>query len=214
MTFDALLRIVGALPWFDLVTLKTLVPRERDTLPVQLYRWKQAGRVIELRRGLYALADPFRRAPLHGPAVASALCRPSYLSLEWALSWYGVVPEKAGTFTSVTTRERRTIRNELGVFTYRTVTPALFFGHTVARIVDAEVRIATSEKALVDLWYLGAGEWTPERMESMRFDADAVPDRDRLRAVVDQANRPRLRRAFAAWLEYSGVSADDQVVSG
>lgn len=214
MNYDALVTSVGAYSCFDLETLKTLFPTERETLPVQLHRWKRAGRLIELRRGLYALSAPFRRAPLHGPMVAGVIYQPSYLSLEWALSWYGVVPEKGGAFTSVSTRERRTFRNELGVFTYRTVKAELFFGHSVERIMDADVRIAAPEKALVDLWYLSAGEWTPARMESMRFDVDAVTDHARLHAIIDQTDRPRLRRAFGAWVEYAGAGSDDKVVCG
>ncbi len=214
MKFDALVRSVGTQRYFDLATLKTLFPSEQDTLSVQLYRWKRAGRVVELRRGLYALADPYRSEPLHGPAAAGAICRPSYLSLQWALSWYGVVPEKGGVFTSVTTRERRSFRNTLGVYTYRTVKPEMFFGYVTERIMSADVRIATPEKALVDLWYLSRGEWRPERMESMRFDVDAGVDRDRLRATVDQIAKPRMRRALSAWMEYAGTSSTDEVISG
>ncbi len=205
---------VGSLSAFDLNTLKTLFPGEADSLPVQLYRWSRAGRVIELRRGLYSLSEPYRSAPLHGPAVAEAIYHPSYLSLEWALSWYGVVPEKAGIFTSVSTRERCVFRNELGMFTYRTVKPALFFGHTVVRIMDAQVRLAEPEKALVDLWYLSSGEWTPERMESMRLDVEALNGEERLRSMVIRSGKPRLQRAFNAWIEYAGGAAHHEVISG
>lgn len=214
MKFDSVVRAVGSLSAFDLNTLKTLFPDERDSLAVQLYRWKRADRVFELRRGVYSLAEPYRRAPLHGPAVAEAIYHPSYLSLEWALSWYGIVPEKAGIYTSVSTRERRTFRNELGVFTYHTVKPELFFGHTRTRIMDADLRLAEPEKALVDLWYLSSGEWTPERMESMRFDADALTDPERLYALVLRFAKPRLIRAYDAWIEYSHKAADHEVIVG
>lgn len=202
MKFEELVHAVGTFVCFDLNTLRTLFPDHADSAPVQLYRWRRAGKVVELRRGIYALAEPYRKVPLHGPAVAGHIYHPSYLSLEWALSFHGLVPEKAGTFTSVTTRERRTFTNPLGRFTYRTVQPELFFGHSVRHIMGTEVRMATPEKALLDYWYLSTGEWTVSRMQAMRFDPSALENEDRLQSVVNSADRPRLRRALAAWKEY------------
>jgi predicted transcriptional regulator of viral defense system len=60
----------------------------------ELARLKKTGKVIQLRKGLYNLADRYRKAPLHAPAIAQALCAQSYLSERWALSWYGLIPEK------------------------------------------------------------------------------------------------------------------------
>ncbi len=213
MRFEELVQAVGAFVCFDLNTVRTLFPEDADSAPVQLYRWRRAGKVVELRRGLYALAEPYRKVPLHGPAVAGHIYHPSYLSLEWALSFHGLVPEKAGVFTSVTTRERRTFSNSLGQFTYRTVRPELFFGHAMHRVMGAEVRMATPGKALVDYWYLSTGEWTVTRMESMRFDPAALGDEDSLQGCVDAVGRPRVSRALAAWREYAqSASAHEEIV--
>jgi hypothetical protein len=208
MRFERLVDTLGLYPYFDLSTLRTLFPEEASTATVQVYRWKRSGRLLELRRGLYALAEPYRRASLHGPAVAEAMYRPSYLSLEWALGWYGLIPEKVVTYTSVSTRETRTFHNALGAFTYRTIKPELFFGHETRRIMDAEVRIAEPAKALVDYWYLETGDWTPARMESLRFDPGALNDSQRLNEIVEAVNRPRIRRALSAWGEYAAAAGE------
>ena len=55
----------------------------------QLVRWTQAGRLHQLRRGLYALAPPYRRTAL----VANRLVRGSHVSGLSALAHAGVIPE-------------------------------------------------------------------------------------------------------------------------
>lgn len=214
MRFDDLVEAFGTHPIFDVSTLRTLFPEERSTVSVQVHRWKRAGKIVELRRGLYVLAEPYRRAPVHGPAVAEAIYPPSYLSLQWALSWYGVVPEKAGTYTSVSTRETRRFVNPFGVFTYRTIQPALFFGEEVHTVVGAEVRMALPEKALVDLWYLESGEWTVDRMASFRFDPAALHDGGRLHDMIQAVNRPRMYRALGAWRQYAAQQSDFEEITG
>ena len=84
----------------------------------QLYRWSRAGKVIPLRRGMYALADRYRRVPVPPATLANALCFPSYLSGLWALGFYGLIPEAVPVYTSVTTRGTSKFDNAYGMFRY------------------------------------------------------------------------------------------------
>jgi len=210
MKWEALLRAVADLPYFEIETLKTLFPDTAHALHVGLSRWKKAGKVIELRRGLYTLAEPWRRAPLHAPGVAYALYPPSYLSLEWALSWYGIIPERSVTLTSVGTRATRSFSNTLGHFSYRTVKPSLFWGYRTELMKGLDVYLAEPEKALCDLWYLSSGDWTPERMLSHRFDAlvasESIEDSSRLVQAVERFDSPRMCAALDAWHDYARAS--------
>lgn len=118
MKFDQLVQIAGNLSFFDLPTLVQLSGEPKKHLSIQLSQWRKLNKIIQLRRGLYSLSDPYRKAPLSLLHLANELYRPSYLSGIWALAYYGLIPEKVTTFTSVTTRVTRTFQNSLGLFTY------------------------------------------------------------------------------------------------
>jgi len=213
MRFDAFIEVVGDLRYFDMKLLRTLFPEDEHSLPVIVHRWKRSGRLVELRRGLYVLGEQYRRVAVHAAALAEVLYYPSYLSLEWALSWYGIIPEMGVAFTSVTPRERTCFENAFGVFRYRTVKQSFFCGYRCDKVMGAELRVAEPEKALVDFWYLSVGEWSPQRMESMRFDPKAIPDTVRLAQFAALTDAPRLRLALAAWHDYAGSQAEEELIT-
>ncbi len=58
--------------------------------------------------------------------IANHLYGPSYVSLHWALRWYGLIHERVEAVTAVTTRHTREFENSLGLFTFRGGVPGLF----------------------------------------------------------------------------------------
>ena len=118
MKFDHFLQLVGDLPWFDFATVLQLSGEPRQNLRVRLYEWRKAGKLLSLRRGMYALAAPYRRVAAHPALLSNQLYRPSYISLHWALSFYGLIPEKTVVYTAVTPRVPRTFENDFGVYRY------------------------------------------------------------------------------------------------
>ncbi len=202
MKFDKLLDQFNKEAWFDYASVALLFPEGDAAIRTSLYRLKKTGRLLELRRGLYAFPERYRKATLTGPSVANALYQPSYLSTLWALSFYGVIPEKTVTYTSVSPRPTKSFENSLGLFSYRSLQPALFAGFVTESIMASPVRIATPEKALLDLMYLEEGEWTEERMESMRFEPGAIALEPFLTAM-EGTGIARLQRAAVAWKRYA-----------
>jgi predicted transcriptional regulator of viral defense system len=200
MKWEAFLTTVADLRFFDLNMIRTLFPEDRN-VQVNLHRWKRSGKVLELRRGLYTLSETYRKVPVHAPAIAHAIYPPSYLSLEWALSWFGVIPEYTVTCTSVTTRETRSFVNSFGHFSYRTVKQQLFHGYEEVEIMGAPVYLAGPEKALCDFWYLNTGRWDPARMEAYRFNPEQI-DPEQLPVVVKAFQSPRMDKALRAWRKY------------
>jgi len=103
----------------------------------------------QLKRGVYALRGP----SLHPWMVANKLYAPSYISLDSALSHYGVIPETVYTVTSVTTRITREIEACETHFVYRTVQSKVYGGYRPLILDGQTVLVAELEKALADTLY-------------------------------------------------------------
>lgn len=102
MEFKHLIEIVGDEPVFE---TGLLLAGDVDSGDVrrQLSRWVKAGRLYQLRRGLYALAPPFQKVKPHPFVIANRMVRGSYVSLQSALAYYGLIPEVVPLTTSVAT---------------------------------------------------------------------------------------------------------------
>jgi len=211
MTFNELMENFGSLAAFSRSDLTLMFHESGASIGTAMHRLKKAGKILELKRGLYAFADPWRKAVLHAPLVANLIYSPSYLSGLWALSWYGVIPERVELYTCVTTRPTRSFENAFGRFAYRSLKPALFAGWERIVIAGAEVLIATPEKSIADYLYLESGEWDEGRMESMRFDTDGIDDR-KLEAFLAATGESRLERAMRSWRRYAADQAEGMVV--
>ena len=211
MSFDSLIEMLAGQPFFDLATVLVLSGEDRAQVRTQLYRWARAGKLVPLRRGMYALADRYCKTPINPAALANHIYRPSYLSGLWALGFYGLIPEKVTTFTSVTSRVPRRFENPLGLFEYRHLKQSAFFGYRVVEILDRKVLLAEPEKALLDLWHLGKGRWTEERMGAMRFQNQDIVDQARLMRYTAVFDSPRLRGAARAWSELAQIDREGTV---
>ena len=133
-----------------IVTTMMLLDKYRDYAnPMdKIKREAEKGSLIRLTRGIYetdANVSPY--------LLASSICSPSYLSFEFALSYYGLIPERVYAITSASFRLRKTktVVNPFGRYTFSDITQAAFpFGVTYIKEGDYIVRIATKEKAICD----------------------------------------------------------------
>jgi hypothetical protein len=111
-----------------------------------------AGELLQLRRGLYVLGAVYRQAPLSLPLVANHLRGPSCVSLDFALSWHGLIPESVIEISSVTPGRSKTYHTALGRFTYTHVPLSLYrLGINMQQNPDgSHFVMAGPEKALCD----------------------------------------------------------------
>ncbi len=118
MKFERLLETVGDEPVFE---PGLLLAGDVDPADVrrQLSRWVEAGRLYQLRRGLYALAPPYQKVKPHPFLVANRLVRGSYVSLQSALAHCGLIPEYVPVTTSVTTSRPARWDTPLGIYDFR-----------------------------------------------------------------------------------------------
>ncbi len=194
MNFDRLLDLVGSQPFFDLSTLVQTVDEPRSRLRAQLYRWTANGKLVALRRGMYTLGERYRRGHLDPAVLAAHLCRPSYLSLEWALGFHGLIPEGVVVLTSVTTRGPMRFENSFGRFVFRHIKQDAFFGYQAMDLGKGRFLVAEPEKALLDSWYLSTGAWTIDRLRELRLQNHETLQFETLVRYADRFRSHRLVR--------------------
>ncbi len=195
MRFAELLEIVGDLPLFQ---GSLLLAGDRDPGDVrrQLSRWTASGNILQLRRNLYTLAAPWRRVDPHPFLIANELHHPSYVSLQSALAYHGMIPEAVPVTTSVTTARPALIDTPFGRHTYRHVRSGLFFGYNRAILPQRqEALMADPEKALLDLVYFTPGGETLEHLRSLRLEEIEDLDGKELRRHAGRWNRKKIHRA-------------------
>jgi predicted transcriptional regulator of viral defense system len=158
---------------FDYQVLMTCLKgysRPRDKITDLLRK----GQIIRVKKGLYIFGLDYRKRPYSREILANLIYGPSYISLEYALSYHGLIPERVESLTSVTTGRSRTFITPVGLFTYRMIPlPAFRAGMTRIELVDGGAfLIATPEKAIVDKILIdrGAGMRTLKGLEEYLFE--------------------------------------------
>ena len=117
------------------------------------------GAIIRIKKGLYIFGDDYRRRPYSREILANLIYGPSYISLDFALQHYGLIPERVEVLTSVTTGRSRKFFTPVGLFTYHKI-PLKAFRMGMARVELDDERaflMATPEKALADKLQAGRG---------------------------------------------------------
>lgn len=194
MAFADLLGIVGNEPVFDtgFLAADTIRP---DALAGQLDRWRRAGKILQLRRGLYALAPPYQKTFPQPFLVANRISPGSYVTGVAALAHYGAIPEAVFEVTSCGPGRPCRRETPLGRFSYRFLKPALRTGYRRVEFVGRQYAfVATPEKAFLDLaWFHPDGD-DPAWIDELRLDLEAFSP-EALRAAADATGSPKLTRA-------------------
>ncbi len=106
------------------------------------------NKIIKLKKGVYAAKKYV--SPFH---IAGKLYRPSYISLETALSYYSLIPETVYAITSVTSKSSRAWEIQGIEYTYQKIKQEAYTGYVTKTIEEKQVFIAAPEKALADYCY-------------------------------------------------------------
>jgi hypothetical protein len=141
------------------------------------------GVILRVKKGLYVFGDRYRRHPYSKELLANLIYGPSYVSLDYALAYHGLTPERVEALTSVTPNRSRRFATPVGLFIYRQI-PARAYEVGAVR-VEADHQLAflmaSPEKALADkiVSVRGApiasiGEMVRFLEEDLRIDAGAI----------------------------------------
>jgi hypothetical protein len=170
----------------------------------RLTRLLRAGKLIQLRRGLYVDDMAVSRR-----AIAPALYGPSYISFQYALAAFGLIPERVTVITSASFNKNKdkVFRTPLGEFRYCYLPTVVYpYGITMEEEGGMSYLIASPEKALCDTVYKTPAAATLASMgalllEDWRMDRDELLklDREFIQWIAPMYRRKSLR-VLAAWL--------------
>lgn len=162
--------IIGHFPVFSASQLTSL-GEDVQTLRNQLVYWQKKGLVRSLKRGLYVLNEEDQSLRPSRFYMANVIFSPSYVSMESALAFYGVIPERVHDVISVTSKKTNVFKNDLGLFRYHHIKQRAFGGWTLAQDESGtSFAIAFPEKALLDLIYLNLPKFKKDALGVARDD--------------------------------------------
>jgi len=148
------------------------------------------GLFQRLKKGLYTLKTDLPSEE----EIANRLYKPSYISFEYALAYYNIIPEMTYQITSATTKSTRLFTIEHSSFAYYTIKLEAYTGYTLVQRGEKRFYMADPEKALVDYLYFVALGKKPvnERLNTSFLDKNKllkyanVFNRDKLVKLVQK----------------------------
>lgn len=128
----------------------------------------KAGKLFKIVNGLY---ETDKNTP--GYLLASSIYGPSYISFEYALSYYGLIPEKVVVITCATCnkKKKKIYNTQFGTFTYRDI-PQKAYPEEIYLKEEGNYtyHIASKEKALCDKLYTLKPLKNYSNLENMLFN--------------------------------------------
>lgn len=113
---------------------------------------EKSGKLIRLKKGMYVVSPSVSGKLLSEELIANHLYGPSYVSMAFALRYYGLIPECVYSVQSMTTKHSKEFKNSLGTFQYTQCSKAYFSIGIRQEIKEVtSFLIACPEKALCDL---------------------------------------------------------------
>lgn len=141
----------GTIP-IDSAALSTILT-DYKSVNNKIAAMEKSGTLIRLKKGLFVVSSKESNQVISRELIANHLYGPSYVSLESALSFYGLIPEKVYAVRSVTTKKTKNFSTPIGNFDY-TIVPDNYFQIGIQqKVVDDKYAflIASPEKAICDM---------------------------------------------------------------
>jgi len=178
--------------------------REYDRPRDKITNLLRQGRIIRVKKGIYIFGERYRRRPFSREILANMIYGPSYVSLDYALHYYGLIPERVEAMTSVTDGRGRRFFTPVGLFIYRGV-PMNAYRIGIDQVELESGRsflIATPEKALADKIQADRGtairsqaEMRIYLLDSLRIDPEGLGrlNAETISLIADQYRSRKLR---------------------
>lgn len=193
------------LPYFTKESLhawKKKFSMKESMLNSYIYKGLKEGQIISLKRNYYVTENFYEKHKTDSSyifSLAENLLRPSYISLETALQYYGLFAEAVNyAVTSITLKLPRMFKNRAGFYSYRHISKKLFTGFDIVR-GNFDFVIALPHKAIFDYLYYHTRHFTknvhPDLMEEFRIDTVSLPKEEKkaLKNLLENFTSIKLR---------------------
>ncbi|MEI7579850.1 MAG: hypothetical protein WCJ58_07530 [bacterium] len=141
-----------------------------------LYDWEKKDLVVKLRNKRYLFAD-FLPSKLDLYYIANKLYSPSYISLESALSYYGIIAENSNKITSISTNKTLAIDTKFGIFEYKIIDEKFFFGYEIKPVGNNKYNLASLEKAIIDFCFINPNISSFADLESLKVNLKLLKEK-------------------------------------
>ena len=173
------------LPYVDTQTLRSILHDSRKPRAI-ISRLVRQGELIRLKNGFYLIRSKIEKSRIPVEQIANIFYGPSYVSLEYAMAFYGMIPEGVFTCTSVTLNKVKHFYNDIQNLSYYHLSPDRYeVGISHKRNEYGGYMIATPEKALADHVFrlcqgLNKKELFIDLTESKRIELSTLQNLDKI----------------------------------
>lgn len=170
----------------------------------RLSEWQKKGYIKKIIKGYYIFSDlRLNESVLF--IVANRIFDPSYISLEMALSYHGLIPESVYSITSATSRKSYNFNSSLARFSYNKIKPDLMFGYQLVNYENHNFKMAEAEKAILDYFYINSKLKTEGEFEELRINRDIFQekvDMEKFKRYLAQFNNKALEKRVNRFIKY------------
>jgi predicted transcriptional regulator of viral defense system len=166
-----------------------------------------SGELLQVKRGLFVEAGDTEWS---AKSLAGMIYGPSYISFEYALAHYGLIPERADTVTSAiyNKNKNKIFHTPAGEFYYYYIPAAVYpYGVRTGSENNQSFLIAGKEKALCDTLYKTRNITSKRALKDLLFEDYRMQPEEILKMDVDaliflsQLYRKNIFRIFTDWLK-------------
>ena len=188
---------------YGVISLENIYKSFPDFSYKQISRWQKDGFLIKIKQGFYTFTDQ-KIDDYFLFLIANKIYEPSYISLEKALKYYGLIPEEIFQITSVSTKKTNTFNNPVGSFSYRHIKESLFWGYHFISNSNQKVLIADAEKAILDYIYLHSELKTEDDFKELRINSNSFNENinlDKLNKYLSKFKNKKLNKRLEVFLK-------------
>jgi hypothetical protein len=191
------------IPYVEMQALEVLL-REYKNPKSYVAKLVKQGELIRLKGGFFLIRELIQKGSIPFEQISNLLYGPSYISLEYALSFYGIIPEAAFVYTSMTLGRAKQFHTEIGTFRYHHLSQERYdvgLDHKENRF--GGFFIASPEKALADLVFQTSQKMTEKELfvdltESRRIEITTLKTLDKtLMKQISSAYRSKAIKTLA-----------------
>ena len=170
----------------------------------RLNEWQEKGYIKKIIKGHYIFSDiEINESILF--IIANEIYKPSYISLESALSYYHLIPESIYGMTSINSKDTYKFKSLLGDFIYKKIKPSMLFGYKLVKYKECTFKIAEIEKAILDYFYIKSHLKKKEDFEELRIDKEIFTEhcnKNKLLKYLRYFNNKALEKRMKAFMRY------------